>query len=104
MTKYVVYHISSTMLESTHDTAGAAKRSCTCKNKKEKARYDREVARGWESATEYKEKYASTDDENYRKNVVYMETKKNLLSGVEYQEASNTPGYCSPSSEAYWCK
>ena len=29
-------------------------------------------------------------------------TKKNLLSGIEFQERYDTPYYCSPSSETYW--
>jgi hypothetical protein len=29
-------------------------------------------------------------------------TKKNLMSGVEYQERYDTPYFCSPSSESYW--
>ena len=29
-------------------------------------------------------------------------TKKNLLSGVEFQERYDTPYYCSPSSETFW--
>ena len=29
-------------------------------------------------------------------------TKRNLMSGVEFQERYDTPYYCSPSSEAYW--
>ena len=33
---------------------------------------------------------------------VKMVTRKNLMSGKEYQEAENTPGYLSPASEAYW--
>lgn len=28
--------------------------------------------------------------------------KKNLLSGVEFEERYDTPHYCSPSSESYW--
>ena len=31
-----------------------------------------------------------------------MVTKKNLLSGAEFQERYDTPYYCSPSSETYW--
>ena len=31
-----------------------------------------------------------------------MFTKKNLLSGAEFQERYDTPYYCSPSSETYW--
>ena len=29
-------------------------------------------------------------------------TRKNLLSGAEFQERYDTPYYCSPSSETYW--
>jgi hypothetical protein len=29
-------------------------------------------------------------------------TKKNLMSGAEYQERYDTPYFCSPSSESYW--
>ena len=29
-------------------------------------------------------------------------TKRNYLTGVEFQERYDTPYYCSPSSEAYW--
>lgn len=29
-------------------------------------------------------------------------TRKNMMSGKEYQERYDTPYFCSPSSEAYW--
>ena len=29
-------------------------------------------------------------------------TRKNMMSGQEYQERYDTPRYCSPSSESYW--
>jgi hypothetical protein len=29
-------------------------------------------------------------------------TKKNMMSGAEFQERYDTPYYCSPSSETYW--
>lgn len=29
-------------------------------------------------------------------------TRRNLLSGKEFQERYDTPYYCSPSSETYW--
>lgn len=29
-------------------------------------------------------------------------TRKNYMSGKEYQERYDTPYYCSPSSESYW--
>jgi hypothetical protein len=30
-------------------------------------------------------------------------TRVNLQSGQEFQERYDTPHYCSPSSESYWC-
>ena len=33
-----------------------------------------------------------------------MVTRKNLMSGVEFQEDVNTPYFCSPSSETYWSR
>jgi hypothetical protein len=29
-------------------------------------------------------------------------TKKNMMSGYEYQERYDTPSFCSPSSESFW--
>jgi hypothetical protein len=29
-------------------------------------------------------------------------TRKNILSGEEFQERYDTPSFCSPSSESYW--
>lgn len=29
-------------------------------------------------------------------------TRKNIMSGKEFQERYDTPYYCSPSSESYW--
>ena len=29
-------------------------------------------------------------------------TRKNMMSGVEFQERYDTPSFCSPSSESYW--
>lgn len=30
-------------------------------------------------------------------------TRRNIMSGQEFVERYDTPSYCSPSSEAYWC-
>ena len=48
------------------------------------------------------EHYAVASMEDYNANVIYMVTRKNLMSGKEYQELSNTPSYCSPAYESYW--
>jgi hypothetical protein len=29
-------------------------------------------------------------------------TRKNLLTGIEFQEHYDTPSFCSPSSESFW--
>ncbi len=39
------------------------------------------------------------DTKDYKPRMV---TRKNLMSGAEFQEDVNTPYYCSPSSETYW--
>jgi len=46
--------------------------------------------------------FAYTTVEKYRTEVVHMVTKINMMSGKEYQEASNTPSYMSPACESYW--
>ncbi len=32
-----------------------------------------------------------------------MVTKRNIMNGKEFEERYDTPYYCSPSSETYWC-
>jgi hypothetical protein len=39
------------------------------------------------------------DTKDYKPRMV---TRKNLMSGIEYQEDVNTPYFCSPSSETFW--
>jgi hypothetical protein len=42
--------------------------------------------------------------DGYKFNIVEtLVTKRNALSGKEFQERYDTPYYCSPSSESYWC-
>jgi len=38
----------------------------------------------------------------YNANVVKKVVRTNLMSGQPFTEASNTPNYMSPASEAYW--
>jgi hypothetical protein len=104
---FVIYHISSTMqvgptergnphslYAKYYKTWGAALRTATKWNDKEKARCgDNMIGPG---------PYGVAELEHYRTRVIRTVTRTNLLSGKEYQEASNTPGFCSPSSEAYW--
>jgi hypothetical protein len=39
------------------------------------------------------------DTQHYKPRTV---TRKNLMSGIEYQEDVNTPLCCSPASETFW--
>lgn len=39
---------------------------------------------------------------HYRENIERMVTRRNLMSGQEYQESVNTPLHMSPASETYW--
>jgi hypothetical protein len=46
--------------------------------------------------------YAIADRDYYYKNIEKRVTRKNFMTGEEFQESVNTPYYCSPSSETYW--
>jgi hypothetical protein len=78
--RFVVYHVASTM--------------------EKKAYFHRKPAD--ELAASLGPDFAVATVQDYNTNVVHMVTRVNLMSGKEYQEPSNTPGYCSPASEAYW--
>ena len=65
-------------------TKGAAKATITRLIKKA----------GWTS-----DEFAITPVRDYQPRMV---TRRNLMSGKEYQEDVNTPNFCSPSSESYW--
>ncbi len=104
---FVIYHISSTMqvgpsghgnlftlYAKTYKTWGGALRVATKANDKEKARCgDNMIGPG---------PYGVAELSHYQSRVVRKVTRTNLQSGLAYQEDSNTPGFCSPASEAYW--
>jgi len=123
--RYVIYHIRSTMQMG--PTAHGHPHSLYAKYYKTRAAAmrtmqkwnDRALARDAECAAKvYADGYVNIGEnrtggigpgpygvataEHYRTRVVRTVTRTNLLSGKEFQEASNTPGFCSPSSEAYW--
>ena len=45
-----------------------------------------------------------SSDEGFRFNIkeTYV-TRRNIMSGQEFVERYDTPFYCSPASETYWC-
>jgi hypothetical protein len=89
--RFVVYHIKSTMEKNRfyreHDA-----RNLVIKLNAAQSDWERNNIGG----------YAVATVEHYKTQVVHMVTRVNLMSGKEYQEASNTPNYLSPASEAYW--
>lgn len=88
---FVVYHTASTILlernNQNYATKGAAKAALT--------RYSKKIAINVEE-------YSITDAVNFFTNVEKKVTRKNLMSGLEYQEPVNTPNYMSPACESYW--
>lgn len=95
--RYIVYHKDTTRFLSLHPgvktdnasfaTEGAAKAALT-----------REVNR----KAVKREDFLITEDDNFYVNVQKVVTKKNLITGVEFQQPVNTPPICDPSTETYW--
>ena len=54
-----------------------------------------------ESAIEEVKKSHKGDKYHFSAHKTYV-TRKNIMSGKEYQERYDTPVYCSPSTESYW--
>ena len=46
--------------------------------------------------------FAISEITEFHKNIEKQVTRKNLMSGKEYQEPLNTECYMSPSCESYW--
>lgn len=55
-----------------------------------------------EKVTEPLDLKVMTYDEFITAFPVKMVTRTNLMSGLEFQEAEDTPNFCSPACEAYW--
>ena len=49
-----------------------------------------------------KDEVAVVEDDYYFENIEAKVKRVNMMTGLEYYESVNTPGYCSPSSESYW--
>ena len=49
-----------------------------------------------------KSDFAIADAVEFRANIEKTVTRKNLMSGQDYEETVNTPACISPSSETYW--
>lgn len=83
---YIVYEVNSTKRFKAFPTIGGARISAAFANKRASGR----------------ESYAVASVEDFESNVVKMVEKVNMMTGEKYMERSDTPYYCSPSSETYW--
>jgi len=81
---YIVYNVNTHSDKQSFESKRGASISCTAMNKK------------------YDSVYAVASLEEFENEIVMMVEKTNLMSGEKYMERSDTPRYCSPSSEAYW--
>jgi len=101
---YVVYHKTSTMIPVTlrnkvYKTHGAAQAQITRMRKA--AAEDSEFG-ALRSEEDPLYLYGIADEQYYRSNIERIVTRKNLVSGAEYNESINTPTYMSPASDPYW--
>ncbi len=99
---FVIYHIASTMhVGPTKNGHPHTLYACTYKTRHHAAATCAKFnAKTWSGIGPGPYGFCTVD--HYQEHVVRMVERTNLLSGKKFTEASNTPAYCSPSSEAYW--
>lgn len=92
---FVIYNIETTRIlrkrfySKPYETEAAAKTGLTRALKKDK--------------TLKREDFAIADSVNFHKHIEKMVTRRNLISGKEFQIATNEAGgCCDPSTETYW--
>jgi len=86
-------------------TEGAAKAALTRQTNKGKLGASVEVDKNNFSRTSHpytKEDFSIAEIGDFRDNIEKLVTRKNLMSGKDYQEPVNTHGCVSPASETYW--
>jgi hypothetical protein len=64
-------------------------------------KFDHKMGRREELKHLYETSYLARDGYRFVIVETYV-TRKNMMSGVEFQERYDTPYFCSPSSESYW--
>ena len=47
-------------------------------------------------------RFGIAEVEYFHKTIEKTRTRKNMMSGLDFTETVNTPGYMSPASESYW--
>lgn len=80
----------------TYKSRTAAKAALTRLDNKDK------LGKGEDGFPLLKTDFAIAEIMDFRKNIEKMVTRKNAMTGKEFQEPINTPYSCSPASENYW--
>jgi len=87
-----------------YKSESAAKAALTRLDNKGKLGLYKKDINGIEITAAYlKEDFAIADTVDFRANIEKMVTRKNAMTGKEFQEPINTPYTSSPASETYWC-
>ncbi len=89
-----------------YKSAGAAKGALTRLDKKGQLgdNVDTDPKTFERTVTPYvKEDFAIADSHVFHTTIEKQVTKRNLLSGKEFQQPINTPASCDPSTETYHC-
>ena len=89
---YVIYHKESTRIAGkTYKTHAAAKAALT------------RMGKGLiEDENHPKFRYGIAEVDYFEEHIERQVERVNMITGKKYMEPVNTPGYMSPSSEAYW--
>jgi hypothetical protein len=95
--RYIVYNKETTRYLSLHPKVKTDNTSFASEGAA-KAALTREVNRG----AVKREDFTIADADAFHNGIQKMVTRKNLMTGKEYQEDANTPLVCSPASETYW--
>jgi len=81
----------------TYKSRPAAKAALTRQDNKDK------LGKGADGFPLLKTDFRIAEISDFRANIEKMVTRKNAMTGEEFQEPINTPFSSSPSSENYWC-
>jgi len=121
---YVIYNIKSTIILTapakswgcyveSYKTESAAKAALTRLTKKDKLGNDyleepythpNDMAGTKRTKIPYtREDFAIAESSDFSQNIEKQVERINLMSGKKFMEAINTPNFCSPASETYWC-
>jgi hypothetical protein len=99
---WYVYDKATTIIQKTCQTRGAAKGWITRRHNEfvKAGRFGRYL---YASKNGPASDWGYADAEYFHAHIERQVTRRNIMTGAEFQESANRPYHCSPSSETYWC-